>query len=45
MQLQDVSIVDDEITRHHNSVCFPLAPNTGVFQILNEVTMDLFGNI
>src|SRR5437879_7998919 len=45
MQLPDVAIVDHEIARHHNSVCFPFAPNSGVFQIRNEVTMDLFGNI
>src|SRR5689334_15254672 len=45
MQLQDVAFADHEVTRNHNSVNFALAPDSSVLDVLDEIAMDLLGNI
>src|SRR5215831_16291715 len=45
MQLQDVAFADHEVARNHNPVDFSFAPDSGVLEVLDEIAMDLLGNI
>jgi hypothetical protein len=45
MQLQNVTLADHEIAWHHDPIGFSFAPNAGVFEALNEVSMDFFRDI
>src|SRR5215470_12519323 len=45
MQLQDVAFADHEVAGNHNSINFGFAPDAGVLEVLDEISMDLLGNI